>query len=427
MDRIRLPRNQSQEPAQRTERSLRLCLLLDMAPKKHGSGEDWIIEVCAQARARGHEVDVFCRNPAMPEIVRGIEQTGARFGIVDELEKDAISAISRLRRYDVLQLNLFGTRDKLPLIAYAAWPARIVWVDHASGTAEQASFVKLAVRRVLDRLIARRIASIAAVSGYVRERNQARFGLPPDRLVVISNGVSLERFRPVVLPGKHERLRVLAVANLIRHKGIDVLLRALARMQRRDVELEIAGDGPEAAALKELASALGLTERVRFLGLRSDVQDLLARTDIFVHPATWAEAFGFTITEAMAAGVPVIATRTGGIPEIVVDAESGLLVPPGAVDELAAALDRLANDESLRDRLGQAARRRTEERFDVRTSARQHIAFCERVAGAASGTQAVSMQATARAAGPSPDVNPPPANPGQETPASTLGEKSASS
>lgn len=378
---------------------LKLCLLLDIAPRRHGTGEDWVIELCAQARARGHEVDVFYRPPALPGIVRELNQTGARFCIVDELEKDPLAAISRLRRYDVLQLNLFGMRDRIPLIAYAAWPARVVWVDHTSGTAEQASLAKLALRRVADRLTVRRISGIAAVSDYVRARDQVRFGLPPDRLMLIHNGVSLERFRPVVLPGKRERLRVLAVANLIRQKGIDVLIRALARMKRSDVELEIAGDGPEAAALQALVSELGLTERVRFLGLRSDVPELLARTDIFVHPAVWAEAFGYTITEAMAAGVAVIATRTGGIPEIVVEGESGLLVTPGSVDELAMALDRLASDESLRSRLGQAARRRTEERFDVRVSARQHLAFCERMAatrrlrpeapGAAGGNQPV--------------------------------------
>jgi glycosyltransferase involved in cell wall biosynthesis len=368
------------ETTERSERSLKLALLIGLAPKKRGSAEEWLIELCAQAHARGHEVDVFCLGPTLPEIVQDIERTGARLGMISALEADPISAISRLRRYDVLQLSLFGMRDRIALLAYAAWPAQVVWVDQTSSRAESVSPGKLAVRRALDRLTALRISGIAAVSGFVRERNEARFGLPQDRLTVISHGVALSRFRPVTLPGRRASLRVLAVAHLIPEKGIDVLIRAIARMQRSDVEVEIAGEGPEAAALKRLVSELGLTERVRFLGLRNDVQDLLARADVFVHPATWGEAFGFTITEAMASAVPVIATRAGGIPEIVVDGESGLLVTPGAVDELAVALERLASDESLRDRLAQAARRRTEERFDVRASARQHIAFCERTA-----------------------------------------------
>jgi L-malate glycosyltransferase len=368
------------ETTQRAERSLKLALLIGLAPKKRGSGEEWLLEFCAQARAHGHQVDVFCLKPALPELVRELEQTGARLAFIDELTADPLAAISRLRRYDVLQLSLFGTRDRIALLAYAAWPARVVWVDQTSSREESLSPAKRVVRRVLDRLTALRISGIAAVSGFVRARNQARFGLPPERLEVISHGVALSRFRPVTLPAGRERLRVLAVAHLIPEKGISVLIRALARLQRSDLELEIAGEGPEAAALERLVAQLGLTERVRFLGLRNDVQDLLARADLFVHPATWGEAFGFTITEAMAAGVPVIATRAGGIPEIVVDGESGLLVAPGSVEELALALARLASDEPMRDRLGQAARRRTEERFDVRGSARQHIAFCERVA-----------------------------------------------
>jgi glycosyltransferase involved in cell wall biosynthesis len=172
---------------------------------------------------------------------------------------------------------------------------------------------------------------------------------------------------------------VATVAHLIPQKGVDHLLRALAQMRRR-ARLQVIGDGPEASRLSALAAELGIGDRVQLLGLRDDVAEVLQAADVFVHPAIWGEAFGLTIAEAMATGLPVVASRVGGIPELVTHGETGLLVPPGDAGALAGALDRLAADGEERARLGANARQRVLERFDLRTSVRAHLALCEEAA-----------------------------------------------
>src|SRR5262249_12702678 len=97
---------------------------------------------------------------------------------------------------------------------------------------------------------------------------------------------------------------------------------------------------------------------------------------VFVHPAVWHEAFGLTIAEAMAAGCPMIGSRVGAIPELVADGETGFLVAPGDSQAIATALERLADDTQLRQRLGAEARARAEREFDLDRAAREHLEWC---------------------------------------------------
>ena len=137
-------------------------------------------------------------------------------------------------------------------------------------------------------------------------------------------------------------------------KSLDVALRALARLP--DVQLVLAGDGPERQRLHGLATELGLDGRVRFLGPqpRQAIFELLAAADAVVLPSSW-ENFPHVLVEALAVGTPVVATDTGGVREIVDDGVAGLLVPAGDADALAAAVRRVLGDPELRARLAGAA------------------------------------------------------------------------
>jgi glycosyltransferase involved in cell wall biosynthesis len=151
---------------------------------------------------------------------------------------------------------------------------------------------------------------------------------------------------------------LLAAAALVRRKGLDVLLRALAALGGRGLEpaLWIAGEGPERASLERLARGLGLGSRVRFLGQRRDVPDLLLACDVFVLPSL-REGLGVAALEAMVLGRPVVASRAGGLREAVDHERTGLLVPPGDPRALADALARLLEAPELRRRLGEAGPR----------------------------------------------------------------------
>ncbi|MFO0687461.1 MAG: glycosyltransferase [Myxococcota bacterium] len=167
-------------------------------------------------------------------------------------------------------------------------------------------------------------------------------------------------------------LLILAVGNLYPVKDHATLLRALPELG--DARVAIAGRGEEEPHLRRLAAELGIESRVHLLGLRNDVDRLLAAADVFVQPSR-SEGLPLAVLEAMAAGLPVVATRVGGMGEAVVDGETGLLVEPERPDILAGALRRLLGDEALRSRLGRAGRARAEAEFSVETMARRYVAL----------------------------------------------------
>lgn len=155
-------------------------------------------------------------------------------------------------------------------------------------------------------------------------------------------------------------------ARLVEAKGVQDGLRAfgIVAEQAPTAWMAIAGDGPMRPPLERLAHEVGVADRVCFLGWRDDVAALLDAFDVVLVPSL-QEGFGMTVVEAAAAAVPVVATEVGGIPEIVESGETGLLVPPGATDEMASALTRLLRDAALRERMGRRARERFVGRFSL--------------------------------------------------------------
>jgi glycosyltransferase involved in cell wall biosynthesis len=190
------------------------------------------------------------------------------------------------------------------------------------------------------------------------------------RLTACAHFANTERFRPD--PGAREVVRrelgadgkfvALLVAYLIPEKGADVLLRALGKLPP-DAVAWLVGDGPEALRLRELARELGIEERVRFLGDRGKVQPFMQAADCLVCPSLWDEAAGLVNLEGLACGLPIVASRVGGIPEIVDDGLTGFLFARGDAGELAGALAKLRADAELCARMGREARRVALERY----------------------------------------------------------------
>jgi glycosyltransferase involved in cell wall biosynthesis len=195
---------------------------------------------------------------------------------------------------------------------------------------------------------------------------------------VISNGAA----EIAVIPSSRRTgtgLRVLTVSRLIVRKGLDTLIIALARSQHPDLSLDIAGDGPIRASLERLAVSIGVADRVRFHGFLDpgNLARLRAQADIFVL-ASVAESCSMALLEAMAAGLPLIATKVGGTIELVEHGYNGLLVDPHSVDALVAALETLARDPEQRKRFSAANRLLVRERFSWNSIARQYESLFER-------------------------------------------------
>lgn len=201
-----------------------------------------------------------------------------------------------------------------------------------------------------------------ATSVYLRGVVRERFGLD-SRLVPF--GVETSVFTPAPRASGGP-VRIGFVKWLEDTYGPDILISAFARVASvADVELVLVGDGPMESSLRQQAAALGVDQRVSFLGRmpHESLPRLFQSLDVLAMPSR-RESFGLSALEASACGIPVVASRVGGVPEVVLDDETGLLVPPGDPELLAAALVRLVADEQLRAELGRAGRRLVEARYE---------------------------------------------------------------
>ncbi len=232
------------------------------------------------------------------------------------------------------------------------------------------------------------IAVSAAVARFQRRFNR----VPASRLEVVHGFVEADRFAP----GRHHPAAARAalgvaaegpllgfVGSLFREKGLLDLVRALPAVAAEvpSVRLVLVGRGPEdyTALLRAEASRLGVADRLVFTGPREDVAPLLPAFDVLVLPSR-DDGFSLAVAEAMAAGVPVVATRVGGVPECVEEGRTGLLVPPRRPPALAAALASLLRDPSRRRAMGEAARARVIERFSAEVQVPQVVLALERAA-----------------------------------------------
>jgi glycosyltransferase involved in cell wall biosynthesis len=192
------------------------------------------------------------------------------------------------------------------------------------------------------------------------------------KLHVVHCGVQANAYPAGDAGGKPDELRLLAVGRLNPVKGHAILLQALAELRTRGTSatLAIVGDGPKRQDLEELAGRLGLGDAVTFTGAVG--QDGIAAhyeaADVLVH-ASFAEGIPVVLMEAMAHRLPVVAAGVMGVAELVRDGENGVLVRPGRPDELADAVERLAEDPDLRRRMGEEGRRTVESEFDVSSNA----------------------------------------------------------
>ena len=279
----------------------------------------------------------------------------------------------RQLRTGVSAVVAFTPDSNLPglVVAWLAGvPVRIA-THHGSIEGSSSLFVRLH-----GWLVNLGIASkLVAVSTQVRDLAVSQEKVNPDKVVVILNGIepprvsALEKEQRTALRAEvgasEEQLLLLVVGRLTRQKGHDLLLEAVARL---DTEmgflLALAGDGPLGGQLRKQAEQLGIAERVRFLGVRDDVDSLLLAADLFVQPSR-SEGLSLALLEALWQGTPVLCTQVEGATDVLEDGVNARLVAPGHVEALSGALKELLEDTDLRLRLGRAGARHVQSRFSV--------------------------------------------------------------
>jgi len=201
----------------------------------------------------------------------------------------------------------------------------------------------------------------------------SRFEIP-----IIPNGVDLEEIKTMEREWSPPRL--LSVGRLVHQKGLDLAMQALAGIKDMEWEWRIAGDGPQMHMLKSLAKELGIDNRIVFLGWQSHEQlmEQYKQANLFLFPSRH-EGMPNAVLEAMASGLPVIASRIAGNEELVIDGKTGLLVPSEDIESLRDSLKKTLNDVPLREQMGRASRRHMEERYSWESTAQQYALLLERV------------------------------------------------
>lgn len=330
-----------------------------LSPGPMAGAENVVLQGCSALRGRGHELSLIVMlESRCPQHANRFAEEARKRGIPTHtltvrrrLDPGALMSLrSTLRAQRPKVIHAHGYKGLL--YALLARPGRLPLVVTHHGETAHTRAVRL--YEALSRTLYHRVDRVFSVSHATTDALVAA-GVRPDKLRTVPNPVSLPAPRKTDFEQKRVAQRLLFVGRLSEEKGLNVLLRALASPSTpQRLKLDVAGDGPCADKWKALASELGLEDRVRWLGVRRDVPDLLANAQALVLPSL-REGLPMVVLEAASCEVPVLASRVGGVPEVVWEGETAMLVPPGDV----AAWSKLLEDWparclSLRD----GARRR---------------------------------------------------------------------
>ncbi|MEQ8819510.1 MAG: glycosyltransferase [Sumerlaeia bacterium] len=380
---------------------LRVALMI--GSMREGGAEGQVVELMRGLRERGHIVRLYLLHPEGPrmEVLRaeGFEVFGIALPKLRPLwnpasKIGAVRALARtigdLRRFrpDVLHSWLFEADAWAALAKLGGAPGALITSRRSIGRFKDAAPWKQRVQNQYNRLSRLVIANAEAVAedARAREANLPRLGIR-----VIPNGIHAERVaaaRRVVLEAEIPTLagathRVVCVANLLEYKGHLDLIAAWRAVHERlpGAHLILVGrDDGMAERIRSAAAEAGLSGVVHLLGSRRDVPGILRACDLFVLPSH-EEGLPNVVLEAQACGLAAVATRAGGSPEALRDGETGLIVPPHAPAELAAALLRLLKNDAERHRMGQAAAQFLRTQFPMTRMIDAHVAAYREILG----------------------------------------------
>jgi glycosyltransferase involved in cell wall biosynthesis len=334
-----------------------------------GGSQTHVLEATRAMRASGHDARIWlgCEG----EFTSVLDRACIPYEVVEGL-KWSISPVADVRAYLRLKRalkkfspDLISTHSTkaagLGNLGGRALGIPVVFTAHGWLIAPGASSPRQLALRWGHRLIARLASATICVCDYDRRLAVDHGLVSDDRIVVVHNSVAdaeeIPRADAAVAPP-----HLITVTRLAPPKDVGTVLEALATICDRAWTFEVVGDGPMREALETQIARLGLEDRVRVSGTCNDVASRLGRAQIFVL-STDREGFPMSVLEAMRAGLPVVASDVGGICEAVLQGESGLMVRPRSVEEMAAALTSLIEDAALRASFGAAGRRRFEEHF----------------------------------------------------------------
>ena len=373
---------------------MRICLYTETALPKLGGQETVVDCLARQYLQLGHEVTVLAPHPRLPlraadgslpyRVVRHPRFYSTR-RLVD-LYRFFLLRLLRRTPFDLLHCHGLYPSGYLAALSKPKIDIPILLTSHGGDVYENNVRVRKPILKRRHEIAVRSADRLIAISRFTRD-GFLRFGASAERIVDIPNGVEIEAFttpaeRPVNLdPAIQPNAYFLFVGRLARRKGVDVLLRALARLPRSPVvRLVVAGDGDERSSLEQLAGELGLSDEVRFVGpAYGQTKTYLFQNALctVVPSRTW-EAFGLIVLESYAASRPVIATRHPGLADLVQPDVTGQLVESESVEELAAAMQKMIGEPARAGEMGRAASKFVAD-YSWRAVAQRHLSLYQQL------------------------------------------------
>jgi len=384
-----------------------IAFLLDYSPTNWCSREDYHVGLCQALAAKGvGSVLVFSK--ALPaELESSFRQKGIESAVIDYQGKGvaysvALDALAQgLPRFAYYYRELGKLVSKYSVTAVhisyftyfsvVPWLARLLGVrsivfEAVNGGVWRARSWKKKLLNLRTRLLTQPVKRVVAISAFVKEQ-LIQAGVPGNKIVVRHLGVDSKRYTPepdakLRLAERYairsEEIVLVTVSFLNPIKHTETILEACSLLVERGVRLRllVAGDGPRRRELEALCQTIGIADRVHWLGHCDDPRQLLQGGDVFAL-ASVGEAFGFVLCEAMACGIPVVATRSGGIVEVVEDGKTGLLVPPLDPGALADSIQQLLENPELRRSIVATGPNRVRAKFTVEATIENTIRMYE--------------------------------------------------
>lgn len=335
-----------------------------------GGGEVWMLRSLKALRDRGHQVFLLCRPGVLLE--QRAKEAGIRvftFQVRGDFGPLSILRTARLIKRENIQIILNNMEKELRFSGVAAKLVGNCVVISRRGI-DHPLKNKLRYRFTYNVLADGIIANSRATKASLLKNAP---WLNPDRIKVIYNGIDPEPFLQPPVYDLKEKLGLAPQARIIgfvgqldERKGIDTLLASfeIVASENADVHLVLAGEGAKRAAIEQFARQHNLTARIHLLGFQKDITDIMKGIDALVLPSLW-EGFGIVLIEAMAAGKPAITTNVSSMPEIVVDNETGRVVPVNDEKALAAAMQQIVRNPQLARQWGAKGRQRVLELFTI--------------------------------------------------------------
>jgi glycosyltransferase involved in cell wall biosynthesis len=318
--------------------------------KKHN---DFEIEVCT----------LYSRNIFEEEVANnGIKihnlNLGFKYNVIGVFK--LLNVIKR-GKYDIIHVHLFPA-DIFAAISslFLAKRIKFIFTEHSNYNRRRS----IKFFKVIDGFTYSRYDKIVCISKQVEESLVMWCPKTVHKTIVIKNAIPISNRLDFKVNKYYD---TIFVGRLEESKGVDVLLKAIQILKEkyhRSLRVAIVGDGSLMKDLKKLALQYGINEYIDFLGIRKDVLELMRKSSIFVLPSRW-EGFGLALLEAMSVGIPIVATKVGGIPELIEDGKDGILVEPENPEELANAMLRLLDEGELRNLISSNAYKKIKEEYTI--------------------------------------------------------------